>query len=224
MTLRNKYIEIARSVSGRVSTAHQSGACPDQFVGSIHDFDGDADAFPLRERVTRLDNSPCVVLVMESPHIDEFIGDWGPAKGKTGVQIRKHIASIVAGLGGQLSELILVNAIQYQCSLGVATRHYRDTVFRTLWANGGASDFERRLTQVYRPGDMLFNCCTGSDPRKGLRQLVTAAIRNSLGAVPLHSGPHPFSWFSSRNRMAVRLIPPKTALQPTPLHASACVP
>jgi hypothetical protein len=143
---------------------------------------------------------------MESPHTDEFIEEWGPAKGKTGVQIRKHIATIVAGLGGRLSELILVNAIQHQCSLGVPTRRYRDKVFRSLWKNGGSEDFERRLKQLYRPGDMLFNCCTGSDPRKGLRQLVTAAVRNSLGAVPLHSGPHPFGWFSERNRGAIRLV------------------
>lgn len=206
MNLREKYNQIACSVSGRVNTAFQSGVCPDQFVGSMRGFDGSADDFPLRRTVTRLDNSPCVVLVMESPHIDEFIGEWGPAKGKTGVQIRKYIATIVTGLGGQLSELFLINAIQHQCSLGIATRHYRDNVFRALWASGGASDFERRLMQVYRPGDMLFNCCTGSDPHNGLRQLVTAAIRNSLGTVPLHSGPHPFSWFSARNRLAIRLI------------------
>lgn len=204
--LRDRYSEIAHTVSARESINLQCGACPDQRLGSIDDFDGDADAFPLREPVTRHDNSPCVVLVMESPHTEEFIGDWGPAKGRTGVQIRKHIATIVAGPGEPLSELILVNAIQHQCSLGVATHRYRDKVFRNLWVTGGAADFEARLTEVYRPGDMLLNCCTRGDPRKGLRQLVTAAIRNSLGAVPLHSGPHPYSWFSERNRKAVRLV------------------
>jgi hypothetical protein len=217
-SLRDKYIEISHTVSGHESNALQSGTCPDQLVGSIGDFDGDAASFPLRESVTRLDNYPCIVLVMESPHIDEFIGDWGPAKGKTGVQIRRHIATIVADLGGQLSELILVNAIQHQCSLGVPTDRYRDTVFRNLWANGGAADFERRLTQIYRPGDMLFNCCTEGAPCKGLRQLVTVAIRNSLGAVPLHSGPHPFAWFSTQNRRAVRLV---AAQQPAATDAAS---
>ena len=208
MELRDRYIEVAHAVSGRESIDLQCGACPDQHVGSIDDFvDGSADDFPLRNPVTRLDNSPCVVLVMESPHKDEFIGEWGPAKGKTGVQIRRHIASVVRGLGGQLSALILVNAIQHQCSLGLATHHYRDMVFRSLWANGGAADFERRLTIVYRTGDMLLNCCTRSDPRNGLRQLVTAAIRNSLGEVPLHSGPHPYSWVSEPNRRAIRIVP-----------------
>lgn len=204
--LSDKYREVARNVIGCENTDIQCGACPDQYVGSIYDFNGDSDAFPLREPIMRLDNCKYIVLIMESPHKDEFIEEWGPAKGKTGVQIRKHIATIVSGLGGRLSGLILVNAIQYQCSLGKPTRQHRDRVFRSLWSNGGAEDFERRLKQLYRPGDMLLNCCTGSNPNQGLRQLVTAAIRNSLGEVPLHSGPHPFSWFSTQNRRAIRLI------------------
>ena len=206
MKLGDKYLEIARRVVGRENIDLTYGMCPDQRVGLTGTFDAIGSDFHLREQVTRLDKFPCVVLVMESPHTAEFIGDWGPAKGKTGVRIRKHIATIVEDLGGQLSELILVNAIQYQCSLGVATHHYRDEVFRELWSNGGAGDFERRLKQIYRPGDMLFNCCTGSDPRNGLRQLVTAAIRKSLGTAPLHSGPHPVSWFADRNRRNVRLV------------------
>jgi hypothetical protein len=199
--LRDVYIKVAREVTGPRSIDFQREACPDQFVGSIEDFDGNSDDFPLRKPVIRLDDHPCVVLVMESPHKDEFIGDRGPAKGKTGVQIRKYIATIVAGLGGQASELILVNAIQYQCSLGVATHNYRDEVFCRLWKKGGEADFEGRLTQTYRFGDMLFNCCTGSERRK----MITAAIRNLVGSVPLFSGPHPFSWRYKQNRMSVKL-------------------
>jgi len=104
-----------------------------------------------------------------------------------------------------LSELILVNAIQYQCSLGVATSRFRDKIFRNLWTNGAVADFEKRLTHIYQTGDMLLNCCTKGNTSESLRQVVTSAIRNSIGGVALHSGPHPFSWFSERNRRAVRL-------------------
>ena len=206
--LRDRYCDIARTVAGRACINIQDGVCPDQCVGSIEDFGGNPTAFPMREPITRLDGVPCVVLVMESPHKDEFIGDWGPAKGATGDRIRKYMGTIVAGLGGQLSDLILVNAIQYQCSLGVPTHCYRDRIFDSLWKRGGAADFEKRLKAIYRPQDMLFNCCTGSDPRAGRRQLVTVAIRKSLGAVPLYSGPHPFGWISERSRQAIRLVRP----------------
>lgn len=209
--LRDRYCEIARTVTGRDQINIQCGVCPDQCVGSINDFESHANAFPRRVQVTRKVDFPCVILVMESPHKDEFIGGWGPAKGATGAQIRRHFGTIVAGLGGQLSELILVNAIQYQCSLGVATHLHRDHVFQSLWESGGSVDFEKRLKAIYRPQDMLFNCCTGSDKRIGRRQFVTASIRNSLGAVSLYSGPHPSGWFSERNRVAVRLLQPSVS-------------
>ncbi len=206
LNLTEQYCEIARTLVGSEHVNIQHGVCPDQGVGSIGDFDGNAEDFPMRQPVTRLDDLPCVVLVMESPHIHEFIENWGPAKGKTGTRIRKYIGAIVTGLGSQLSDLILINAIQYQCSLGLPTHRYRDRVFKSLWETGGAVDFKQRLKLIYRPQDMLLNCCTGTEPLVGRRQLVTAAIRNSLGSVALYSGPHPFSWISEPNRMAVRLL------------------
>lgn len=145
----------------------------------------------------------------------------GPCQRENWHTNSKNIGAIVAGLGGQLSDLILVNAIQYQCSLGLPTHRYRDRVFKSLWENGGAVDFKQRLKLIYRPHDMLLNCCTGTEPLIGRRQLVTAAIRNSLGSVALYSGPHPFSWISEPNRMAVTVVvakhkprsdPPGTAL------------
>jgi hypothetical protein len=203
--LSKRFCEVARAIAGDGSIDFQCGACPDQSVGLIGDFNADSDDFPQRKPVARLDDRRCVVLIMESPHINEFIGEWGPAKGKTGKQIRKHITKIVTDPQGCLSELILINAIQYQCSLGISTDRYRDEIFYSFWQNGGKENFERRLKCLYRPMDMLFNCCTKGSSRKDLRHLVTAAIRSSLGAVSLHSGPHPCSWFCKRNRDAVRL-------------------
>ncbi|MDQ6965409.1 MAG: hypothetical protein Q9M23_00615, partial [Mariprofundaceae bacterium] len=100
MKLRDSFRQTAKTLIGRESIDFQSEVCPDQHVGSIDDLDLNVNDFLQREPVKRLDNSPSVVLVMKSPHTDEFIGDWGPAKGKTGVQIRRHVATIVAGLGG----------------------------------------------------------------------------------------------------------------------------
>ena len=70
MELRETYCDIACNVIGSENTALQCDACPDQRVGSIKDFDGNADTFPIRESATRLDDHPCIVLVMGSPHIN----------------------------------------------------------------------------------------------------------------------------------------------------------
>lgn len=213
MTLRDTFYEIGRSVAGSATINFQRGACPDQCVGQIADFGDNPIDFPHRAPVTSRKKSPYIVLVMESPHINEFQGKLGPAKGQTGIHIRKYIEDIVRALNIPLPELILVNAIQYQCSLGVATKKHRNKVFRRFWKEGGRKDFERRMQQVYHPGDMLLNCCTGSHPKNGLRQLVTTAIHDSLGKVPLHSGSHPYSWFNDQHRRSVRLV----AVQPSAL-------
>lgn len=98
--------------------------------------------------------SPCVLLVMESPHIDEhspklFYTPW-PANGPTGKRIRQRIAAadlpITADTG-----LVLMNAIPFQCSLGISPiGKDRDTVFRPAWERGGRGFFPSRLMHWYR--------------------------------------------------------------------------
>lgn len=203
MTLSENFRAIARSVTSPAMMDIQIGACPDQLVGPIARFNYRVDTFPIREPANQRNGNPLVILLMESPHTEEFLGDWGPAKGKTGSHIRRYTQSIVGRLSGPMSDLILVNAIQYQCSLGKPTNRYRDEVFSRLWGHGGREDFSGRLVEIFRPGDMLLNCCTVSD---GRRQLVSLAIRDSLKLVPIYAGPHPFSWFSEPCRRSIRLV------------------
>jgi hypothetical protein len=56
----------------------------------------------------------------------------------------------------------LINAIQYQCSLGVATKHYRDEVFTKLWGNKLLrNNFNQRIKN-FQP-DIIINSCTQGD-------------------------------------------------------------
>ena len=56
----------------------------------------------------------------------------------------------------------LINAIQYQCSLGVATKHYRDEVFTKLWENQGIRDDFKERVQEFSP-NVIINSCTQGD-------------------------------------------------------------
>ena len=97
---------------------------------------------------------PCVLLVMESRHINEyspklFYTPW-PANGPTGKRIRQRIAAadlpITADTG-----LVLMNAIPFQCSLGISPiGKDRDTVLRLAWERGGRGFFPSRLMHWYR--------------------------------------------------------------------------
>jgi hypothetical protein len=65
----------------------ETRTCQDQYVGPLSKLTNQHD-FPFRKFVDERPDSPCLILVMESPHKDEFIEDVGPAKGKTGRNIR----------------------------------------------------------------------------------------------------------------------------------------
>ena len=98
-------------------------------------------------------------------------------------------------------DLIPVNAIQHQCSLGQKTSVFRDRVFEGFWGAGGEESFVARLTDLYSAtrGDVILNCCTvGSNPKKSLKAKVRRAIeivvRTSEGQSRIFELTHPFHW------------------------------
>lgn len=176
--------------------------CPDQYVGRLSQVINRSD-FPYRLSIDERPDSPCLIMVMESPHIDEFIGDPGPAKGATGRYLRLHLADAIDCTALQDMGLILVNPIQHQCSLGEKPTTYRDRIFRAAWAGGGHEDFTQRLLTTYKAGDILMNCCTkGNDFRvhSSLRHLVEITIRESLTNLKSVRRMHPSSWWRSIRR------------------------
>ena len=150
---------------------------PDQYVGRLYQVINQAN-FPVRLAVNERPGSPCLIMVMESPHRDEFIGDLGPAKGDAGKYLRLHLTAAIDCIARQDMGLILVNSIQYQCSLGESTKLYRDKIFHAIRANGGREEFMGRLRSTFEPGDSLMNCCTKGDNfrvHSSLRHLVETA-------------------------------------------------
>jgi len=176
--------------------------CPDRFVGSIsdlaalRDWTSVAELPPMRRTVV-----PCIVLVLESPHIDEYgtnqpYTPW-PANGATGRHIRKRVELLAPpGWNSNETQLHVINAIPYQCSLGQATRLYRSKVFREAWDCGARAYFQERLQQTYRQGDLVVNACTVGKPGPSLRALVEAAIEEVLPDALRSRREHPFRWMS----------------------------
>lgn len=97
-----------------------------------------------------------LIMVLESPHKDEFKEGKAiaPAQGTTGENIGKylerqhrHLPSLARVASGRY-RLVLMNAVKYQCSLGVSpTSLFRDLVFRQVWERFGKEDFVGRLTK-----------------------------------------------------------------------------
>jgi len=171
-------------------------ACPDQYLGTLLEIIGQVK-FPIREVADRRIKSPCLIIVLESPHVDEFIDEPGPAKGFTGEMLRRYLPDAVGHQVPTGMGLVLLNAIQYQCSLGSNTAVYRDRIFRAAWRQGGKENFLDRFQTIVMPDDIVMNCCTkGNDFEINipLRSLVEFSIRQTMPQIQTIRRMHPASW------------------------------
>ncbi len=66
---------------------------------------------------------------------------------------------------GQVFLVLLVNSVQYQCSLGEKTSLYRDRNFVGNWLKGGREDFLERVRSY--EGDIYINSCTKGSINRG---------------------------------------------------------
>jgi hypothetical protein len=183
--------------------------CLDQYVGTaIYQGPGQGFSYenPQNENnfTQRLDlpehlsqsTGPRLILVLESPHKDEF------NNGITGENIRAFLAYATKNLNvqGFSSQqpfgLILMNAVQHQCSLGKPPQKYRTEVFMKCWDNPviGKRHFVKRLRDYLKETEaVVINSCTAS-----VRDPVDEAISDAIKASNYFRLCHPSSpWWSS---------------------------
>ena len=145
-----------------------------------------------------------IVLILESPHIDEFSGKViAPAMGKTGEHCFRYFDKLFAKscLGSHILknkryDLVFVNSVQYQTSCGVslltdkANKQRRDNNWMTIF-NGGASDDLLKRLYALNPV-LVLNLCTKST--MNLQTAVDAKVRPKYYQ-KYTTGDHPFNWF-----------------------------
>lgn len=210
--------EIAMSFkAGHIETRR----CDDQFVGTVqvidnstrfHD-DGKTD-FAMRISLKAWDrpNVPVIILILESPHTAEYeyltpMPAAGDGYGETGRGLRTlfHEACPVhLFLSNGDYPIVLMNAVQYQCSLGFKPKVFRNEVFLQCWDSFGEQDFESRLLSAYRNNDVVINCCTAAGPkRRRLREVVEASVCAVVGGSTLKIE-HPSNWMREHNAAKIQ--------------------
>ena len=120
---------------------------------------------------------------MESPHVDEFdienlIDENGKLVSSRPLNNPKSREGLIEMLDQNLStilddrlydlrnkeiNIVLINAIQNPCSLGFATKNFRDEHFLRLWKEK-SNDFEERLKKINPV--LIINCCTNGNIKK----------------------------------------------------------
>ena len=161
-----------------------------------------------------------IVIVLESPHKDEFLNNdsVGVAVGKTGENLFHWLPQVLLNyvpceveettakakyhgakdIESGIYAIRIVNAIQYQCSLGEDTEKYRDDIFSKLWDSSMVqNDFIDRLEKSHP--DIIINCCTKgnykkSEEEKELRRKVQNVIDSQNYDTLILKAAHPSSY------------------------------
>lgn len=208
---------------------HNFVICEDQYVATIEisrakiAFEIDEIQCRVSANIKKIEseNIPTIALVLESPHkkeYDEKSTPLGPARGTTGNNIQSCLLGNLAKFSvindqnhngsyflssSRIAEgkyrLLLINAVQFQCSLGDLCgkkKARRDEIFNAVWENGGKNDFTDRLKK-YNP-HIIINCCTGEEhENSSLKISVQEAIDENFPSALKLQGAHPASaWFS----------------------------
>lgn len=212
--------------------------CPDQYVGKIGELSSDYFNLNKRKPIFEDQSSAVIndnilkakkimILILESPHTDEYNDKGeaiGPAMGKsprdTGHNIVKHLKTVFPKLTDY--HLVLMNAIPFQCSLGVKPEKFRDDVFDKAWKKDkiGRTFFENRLKALLNglAGDksvVIVNACTKDKDdknNKGRKSSVTDSLKTIKKELPdnvkittMWETPHPASWWSKKNRFYIEI-------------------
>lgn len=204
----HKFLKIAQQI---IEDSYNCSQCPDQVVGKIKkeingDFcsDWNKDGFKTRININykNITVGKKIILILESPHIEEYIKPLGPAKSTTGNNIRELFEEVCgANISIGSFDLVLMNAIQYQCSLGFPTKHFRDKVFIKTWECFGKTEFKYRLNKLVSVDDIVVNCCTAGNGKIKLRTLVKDAISEmQLRSEIILEFEHPSNWKREKNK------------------------
>ena len=208
----------------RVWEAIPKKRCGDQYVGSIKDWDCDADDFPVRKFIHDCQprRADAILFILESPHTEEYKnGACAPAKKNTGRALRKYKDKI-AKLSG-VTDVYLVNAVRYQCSLGKAYKDIRklgwfcektlplkeikeEIVCGCLSRRSFIEDFCIGIEQVLDlvEGKInVINACTKGGCGKYYNMITNRILeikhKREDKNIDVYKTTHPSSWFKSPN-------------------------
>jgi hypothetical protein len=115
-----------------------------------------------------------IVFILESHHENKFKNGRSIDPLKNGNQYFKYINDLISKSSNfkiyntYIYFIYLMNAIQFQCSLGLEPTYYRDYIFLYYWYNlYNKNNFEDRLLSFCQSNttkiDYIINCVTNGD-------------------------------------------------------------
>ena len=165
-----------------------------------------------RLSVVPVDESRLLLILLESPHKDEYEGGVanpvGPARGKTGVNLRDKLGQLLGSspIAGEVrcgDRIAVANPVQFQASLhavhGQGLQSYvfgklRDRVWESIWnVREVREDFETRVRRL--APTWIINACTGGSNGWGdVNGAVSEWLMEAELGSSLYATTHPAYW------------------------------
>lgn len=186
--------------------------------GQIRDISGQE----LKRRLQQQSQIRNIVLLLESPHKDEYERDItcpkAPACGSTGRNIKRHLHEVLSHIENQKlivpsCHVVISNPVPFQTSLhaihgnslkdkdGCRWATLRDYVWLTLWDEKRIRSWFQARLKRYNPS-LIVNACTSHQ-----KSSVNDFVRGKLPTMTLYNVGHPASWNSPKNRVPKRIYP-----------------
>ena len=169
------------------------------------------------------DDTSNIIIVLESPHKDEYTFDFkpiAPAQGSTGKNIEKYIEKYILSildnnkleLNKKKYKILIVNPVPYQTSLNFIHKKalkneykkLRNEVWKALWENANLKTEFESLINNLKP-KLILNCCT-----KDLKCYVSDAINEKFNinenVYKIEELSHPCYW--TRDERLKKILKP----------------
>ena len=200
--------------------------CPDQNVAQIK-FDQTTSLWTWKQcfitfnQSSRIDidysqnntNRNCILIILESPHFDEYDTIThqakGPAYGTTGKWFEKNFLNILNNSNVVLDknliyDIIFINSVQYQASQGMKPLKLliKDKNWLSFWHKGFNADLCKRI-RTFNRNTIIINACTygGKKLHDRVHSVLYCAYQKHIGNTNnLYQSYHPSTWWREERR------------------------
>lgn len=166
------------------------------------------------EKLFEINDFRKIVIVLESPHVDEYTSDMqpiSPAQANTGTKINSNIEDLLENINSRVHfkqneviEIALVNPIPLQTSLGTIHNKrlkgkystLRNNVWRGIWENTDYKEDFINLINSLSPEDIIINACT-ADLKNSVRQAISKASNQNKNIVESYHPSATTNWVST---------------------------
>lgn len=160
--------------------------------------------FTLQENSNKVGAAYKIAIVLESPHVSEYDGNFqpnGPVKKlSTSNRIKNNIINIIKKIepyceGKNQFDIYLVNPVKFQASLGsFYTSKLNEEIRNRLWKTLYDNVYKEEFLEEMKEYNVIINACTYINNNSGKKQITRDLLENKYKYKVIECTKHPSRW------------------------------